>query len=194
MKPRSVQDHHEHMFELATAAFAEHRIVKNEGPLPDPNRWHIRREGTSMYWVEIVHLFGGRLLVHGDIQEVLWKGGPAGWRESIDWVANSDISYAWEKCGKPAVTCEEVALCELTAMRDEAFWPESRRACSEALIRLRGGDTVAQVQQHLFDHGVDPDFFSDLGRVPDPAFFYAWEAVKTAQRLINALPKPGEAA
>lgn len=192
MKQETVQEHCDRMFSLAKDAFAEHIIVKNEGPLPDPNRWHIRREGTSVYWAELIHLHGGRLFVHGDITEVLWKGGPGGWRECIDWVAGADWSYAWEKCGRPAVRSENVMLAELFTEK-AAFMPHSavRRALDDAITRLRCGATTEDVQEFIFAETGDAELVSGLGRVPDPAFFYAWEAVKTVKRLIEALPKVG---
>ncbi len=58
------------MAKLSTAAreaFAKHVIVSKH-----PGRWMIKAHGTSMFWVEIVVLRGGHLLVHGDIDHVLF--------------------------------------------------------------------------------------------------------------------------
>jgi hypothetical protein len=190
MKQETAQEHRERMFSLAREAFAEHKIQKTDGPLPEPRRWLIMRDGTSFYWVEIVHLLHGRLLVHGDISEVMWKDGPPDWRKAIDWVATADWSYAWEKCGRPSVRSENVMLAELFTEK-ATFMPYSnvREALDTAIHRLRCGASVEKVQQYIFDATADAELVSGLGCVPAPEFFYAWEAVKTLKRLLDALPK-----
>lgn len=48
-------------------SFAKHQIVK-----ASEDRWLVRQPGTSAFWFEVVSLAGGMMLVHGDIDAVLF--------------------------------------------------------------------------------------------------------------------------
>lgn len=52
---------------FARESFAKHQIAK-----ASEDRWLVRQPGTSAFWFEVVSLAGGMMLVHGDIDAVLF--------------------------------------------------------------------------------------------------------------------------
>lgn len=68
--------HHERGVADAKRAFETHKIVSFEKTpgLDHLGRWLLKREdGQSFFWVEIVELRGGHMLVHGDIRHTFFN-------------------------------------------------------------------------------------------------------------------------
>ena len=67
MKPSLTEERVLAEMKLARESFAKHEIASIDG-----GSWLVREPGTSTFWYEVVVLRGGKLLVHGDIQAVIF--------------------------------------------------------------------------------------------------------------------------
>lgn len=82
----------------AEEVFSEHVLQRK-----DTTRWVIQRPKRSEFWAEIMKLEGGKLLIHGDIDPVIfayYSGGEDNSPEAVlQWVANmwDSPSYAQQK-------------------------------------------------------------------------------------------------
>ena len=72
----------------------------------------IGRPGDSTYTAEIVVLRWGHLLVHGDVDAVIFGvcNGYESWRDVLDWMGRADYGYAEEKASIGS-TCSAMARC-----------------------------------------------------------------------------------
>lgn len=194
MEQRSHQQYVDQLRELATSSFADHVIKRSRVSvgLPDPNRWLVARERDGFYWTEVVILDGGALFAHGDIEEVYWRGGGGGWRERIEWIAEANWQYAWEKARKPSMYDSEVCLYDLRQLlkesKEDGCDQGDLDVVTECIELLKIGDPPELVLQHGYNSASwDWEAWEHCGRVPQPRFFYAWEAVRTLHRLLNAM-------
>lgn len=70
MKPaRTTEQRVTDQMEQAREAFARHQIVELK---TSHGRWLVKQPGTSNFWFEVIVLAGGKLLVHGDINAVIF--------------------------------------------------------------------------------------------------------------------------
>jgi len=83
---------------LARDAFAGHELRESA-----PGRWRIQRRESDGRWsvfyaAEIVVLWGGKLLVHGDVAPVIFAGGDSGdVTATLHWIAESSVDYLTPK-------------------------------------------------------------------------------------------------
>lgn len=166
---------------LADEAFKDHCIVQRE-----KRAWLVRREGTGFYWFEVFSLQGGRLIVHGDIQSVIFQCGSEQDAEArVHFIADSYLGYVKEKAESASGMSfdeldEEVAnedLCLLLA--DEGtLTNEERREVLVALEALQHEGVGALAR-------LEGEVFSGMGEVPSPRLIYAHEALRCLSRLIK---------
>jgi hypothetical protein len=116
--------HNRMLATMATEAFAHHQIRRRED-----GRWLLQRreDGSwdSIFLAEIVALYGGRLLVHGDVETVLFAGYTDD--RSVDgllrWIADSDSSYVAGKAQagmKLPMECSEPRVAAATLLQRAA--------------------------------------------------------------------------
>ncbi len=179
------------MKKMASEAYAEHRLVRT-----GDDRWLIR--GTdAFYWAEVVVLAGNRLLVHGDVEAVLFKGsqgdGPLG---LVSWIARSGIDYLSGKIEADSEQRErfewDVFQSDIEAYLDELCEDscESEEAARKEAEVLRGvlsfpHEDERAIKEHLYDQGVDPETFGRWGRVTVPRLYYAQAAVARLHVLLK---------
>lgn len=186
---------------LATDAFAEHRIIKVGG-----DRWVMRGNNGSMYWVEILWLEANKLLVHGDICAIIFayasrNNGP---RDLVAWMGRAGLDHAKEKAiiGTGHEVCEvydsDLAVWELRRIMSESieFDDQSVIRFSEevedVISTIANGTPVEMALNVLYEVGFDTELLSTLGRVIAPRVVYAQAAVKRLDELLTQKEKEEE--
>jgi len=184
----------------AREAFAKHAISKqSEG------RWLLRQPDTSTFWFEVVVLAGGHLLVHGDIQAVVFghyhahkDATPAdAARQMVFWMAQRsypDDGYFIEKAsigGTADETIwtydEDVLRTEIEALVREAAdaHPDTLQGLQDALDSV-GVDSLEETQ-HMVWEALDGDTESiPHGRRISSAMIYAHAALQRLASLLDA--------
>jgi hypothetical protein len=191
---------------VARESFARHSIVKrSEG------RWLLREPGTSVFWFEVVVLAGGSMIVHGDIQAVVFGHYSArrdatpddtAW-QMVHWMASRkrpDDHYFIEKAGIGGTADETIwapdddvlraEIVELIAAAREseaAAEPDTdlRDALEDALGNV-GSLTHEQVQHAVYE-ALDGDAESvPQGRRVSAAMIYAHAALQRLAELLDA--------
>lgn len=170
MRQRSEKDYHAQMVTRAADAFAEHQIRERSD-----GRWLLERPGGegkwhSDYWAEIIVLRAGKLLVHGDIEHVIF-GHYSDTRDPLDivrWMGRHE---------DPAYYVTQKALLgtgrELIEVTDDGVMERDlRRKYDERLAELREAcDDPAFGDLGLLDR-------MDLEELVDSITDYAPQAVK----------------
>ena len=155
-----------------------------------PDRWLMFRQGTSMYSCEVALLYRSRVLVHGDIQAVLFEPTAAmELRSAISYIAEGHLDYISEKVttGERWEWDPEVAAGEMQlALLDDqdALSALERSVLTEMSARLLGGESFTK-----------ENFFEDLarlgphewnfGRVVNADIIWAWRAVTKLDKLLR---------
>jgi hypothetical protein len=201
-KHRTRDEYNAQLATLARKALERHEI-KEEGP----GRWVLYRrnaDGTysAQYCAEIAALHWGTLLVHGDIETVVFTGGSH--RAPLDlvrWVGGrgepTDYCYLAQKAqrgmgaGTDALDTEVArgdVLAEIACVRDAGATGEQLEPYDDALRALDDGEHIEVVRHNLWRDGddVDTEFLARLGRVIDPRVFYAHAACARLVALLDA--------
>lgn len=107
----------------------------------------IGRPGESHYQSEIVVLSWGHLLVHGDVDAVIFgRCSYKGWRQVLGWMSGDNYDYAEEKASIGS-TCSEMArsVDSDVAESDIVYWRRQKyidqETARQALDLVKGGDT-----------------------------------------------------
>lgn len=195
----------------ARESFAKHEIVKwSEG------RWLLKQPGTGTFWFEVVVLAGGSMIVHGDIQAVVFGHYSArkdatpdatAW-QMVHWMASRkrpDDHYFIEKAGIGGTADETIWTPDDDVLRAEiveliAAARESE-AAAEPDTDLRDTDlsdtledaldnvgslTHEQVQHAVYE-ALDGDAESvPQGRRVSAAMIYAHAALQRLAELLDA--------
>ena len=196
----------------ARTELSEHKISKSS-----TGRWLVKRPGTGVFWYEVVVLEGGHLLVHGDIEVVLFGTYHPAEGQSPDqaaincvkWMASRkrpDDHYFIEKAsiGTGAdsriwtpdddVLSEEIeALLQYPREMEKDDEGEidtvyqKRREDLEEALESVGSSSLEEVQRMVYD-ALDGDSESvPRGRRISTAMIYAHAAL---QRLAILLDEP----
>jgi hypothetical protein len=186
----------------AREAFAKHAIVKqSEG------RWLLRQPDTSHFWFEAVVLAGGHLLVHGDIQAVMfghyhaskYETPEAAARETVCWMAHRrypDDSYFVEKARIGGTADETIWTHDDDVLRAEIAeliqefadaHPDTLEGLQAALDSV-GVDSLEETQRTVCE-AFDGDTESiPYGRRISSAMVYAHAALQRLASLLDAQP------
>jgi hypothetical protein len=205
---KSLDEYVSNLRKLGTEAFAEHRIMEVDGGLAagSDNRWVMRGNQGSMYWVEVVRLAGDKLLVHGDICAIIFAYGNrrSSPRELVAWMGRAGLDHAKEKAsiGTGSEVCEvydsDLAIWELRRIMNEAIEYNDRSTLrfheevEQAIDSLANGDPVELVVNGLYSDGLDPELLMGLGRAVSPRVVYAHAAVQRLDELLTQQEKEEE--
>lgn len=175
--------YNDNLYDLVDEAFAKHALED----VSKPGCWQIGRPGDSMYWAEIVEVARGRLVVHGDIAMVVFQGSYRG-RQLMEWAAASHLGYLSGKivAGPVHTYDRDVAIGDLRARLAEIGDPNKGVELEEAIRALRNGEDIPDVTREIYTQLPESiDWLSDIGKVIDPAVYYAHGAL---MRLAALLP------
>jgi len=149
----------------------------------------IGKPGESFYLAEVVVLRWGHLLVHGDVDAVIFGvcSGYKSWRDVLDWMNRADYGYAEEKASIGS-TCsemargfdEEVALSKICYWRRHEYIP-GKEAAREVWDLVQSGEWH-DAQNRLWSI----DFELSLSTVTLPRVFMAQAAVQRLCELLDA--------
>lgn len=194
--PDAAERYHRNMLSIATDAFDHHYVREYS-----TNRWLLMRplkdggwDGT--YATEIVALWRGSLLVHGDIDTVIFArytdtNDPIG---CVRWIGtNSDIRYyAAQKAaagtGRELVYAIDDAVFaqELRRLRREYKAEDAREAIDAALNSMRHGEPLEMVRHNLAtEWALESEDVYALGKVVAPRVYFAHAALKRLCHLID---------
>lgn len=174
---------------FSSQAFKDHQM-KEVGP----GHWYLSRK-DGQYWTHIVCM-GPGIVVWGDIDGVIYSGGPADPVSKVHWLANAHGRYLKEKAtiGMSHVGVErfdvDIAIEDLEECLKEAKENEKTddaTALKEAIDNLRCGLLPDRVLSDLHDEISDSwEWLGDIGRVVDPRVFYTHAAVKRLSDLLES--------
>lgn len=153
----------------AQASFAEHMIVRRS-----TGRWLLKKPGTGIFWVEVVELAGGYLLVHGDIDCIVFGVyiDPCNPGERVRWMASrsrGDDAYLIEK-----------ATIGMGMRSDELLFDYSPEQFRWQLEELRALESEQEL--HIDDDDVSAP--STLDAYDDALACYLDEGPQAAQRIL----------
>lgn len=189
---------HEQLTELARQAYEGHELVKR-----GVDRWLIKRPGSSIFWQEVAHLHGPRLVIVGDGPDLIFRMGDRGDPErAVHAAARDDLGYIRKKLlppGSGQYWDEEVALDDLRQhvreLREAAAADEDGDVDAAA---LRQADAFAAALEEysvgsgerafydvLTDHVPDA-WEMGFGHVYDADLYYALAALKRLSALLTA--------
>lgn len=146
--PRTAADYHTAWVATARETFATHTLVSRAD---DRKRFVLKRNGTEQsYWVEVLVLAGGKLMVHGDIEHLLFAyySDSRDPYDTIRWMGIHETadSYVTQKAeigsGRALVyTTDDAVFCaDVDRLRAELKGDDDTRASHKA--RLRALDTM----------------------------------------------------
>lgn len=186
------------MINAARDSYANHRIVSYER-----GHWLLKAPDTNVFWVEVVALAGGKLLVHGDTGPVLF-GQLSDRFDNFDlyakglvrWMGNRkrpDDSYFMEKARIGTET--EAALYtpdlgefqrEMESMIAEEEDARLKTELQEILDRVGPHeDEIPKAQEEIYDLLGDPERIPK-GRVVSTSVIYAYAALQRLVVLLDA--------
>ncbi len=153
-------------------------------------RYYLR--GSWWSWVEVVVLRGGHLLVHGDVDAVIFGycHGHTSPRHVVQWMAFAGYSYAEEKAsiGSSGKICTEfdpeVALWRvLDWRRQQSITKEEARDLFQG---LQGGWSQYEFQSELHDVFDDGEVL-DAGEATDRRVFVAQTVLRRLDHLLDCV-------
>lgn len=192
MTPVSRDKRNTNIERLAIEAFAGHELIKAE-----PGRYFIRNPKHGMHAAEICLLRYSTILVHGDVDGILLRGGHGIGTDDVSrlkWAAQSDLDYLQAKISDMAREewDDEVALGELIARVEEAREESSSvfDALDDVLQDFRGGFIGGPHQLHeaLYE-ATAGDSELRCGYVPPSSLIYCREAIRRLLVLLEAKEK-----
>jgi hypothetical protein len=141
---RSTKDRVTAYMAMARENFEKHQIVKT-----GQGRWLVRRPGTNVFWFEVVILAGSSMLVHGDVQAVMFgryhpsevdSADDIAW-QMVHWMASRerpDDHYFVEKAG-------------LGGTADETIWTRDEDTLRQEILELIDETMRAGGENDSFD-------------------------------------------
>lgn len=194
MNPR--QTRHEELCRMAAKAVAGHEIMKTgEG------RWRLMGRDaagrpTQCHCAEVVVLWGGKLLVHGDVELVCFDRRVGGtddevvaWigahQEPDDYVAGKAVIGTGD--ARVYVCDDDVFAFDLRAWLGDAD-DRDRALADEVIEDLELDGDVEGARRRLFNDltDVDTEAFVGFGLVVAPRVYYAHAAVRRLWTLLQA--------
>ncbi len=207
MTPRTAADYHAACVARARETFAAYTIVSRTD---DKTRFLLKRDGKAQsYWVEVLVLAGGKLMVHGDIEHVLFAyyTDTRDPYDTIRWMGAHETadSYATQKAeigsGRALVyTTDDAVFCadvdrpraELTGDDDttRASHKARLRALDTMQHRLkREGVPVRELIHEAYEATTWDDYgeqLCSLGQVIDTRVYMAHAALNRLWTLLSA--------
>lgn len=194
----------------ARKSFEKHEIVKwSEG------RWFLKQPGTNNFWFEVVVLAGGYLLVHGDIQAVMFGCYHANEndtphraaRRTVLWMGTRkrpDDGYFIEKAGIGGTADETIWTYDEDTLREEISElikevsdgevevdsrKHDRREELEDVLARVGDVSLEEIQREVYD-ALDGDGESvPRGKILSSSMVYAHAALQRLTKLLEAEAK-----
>ena len=195
----------------ARKSFEKHEIVKwSEG------RWLLKQPGTSTFWFEVVVLAGGYLLVHGDIQAVMFGCYHANEnnlptttaRQMVLWMGTRkrpDDGYFIEKAGIGGTADETIWTYDEDTLREEIAdlikevsdgevdeddevdsRKHDRREELEEILTRVGDVSLEEIQSQVYD-ALEGDAESiPRGKLLSSSMVYAHAALQRLTKLLEA--------
>lgn len=204
LKPKSRREHEALAESLGKEAFAAHQLKPLPATMSMTGPWLLKAPGLSCYWIEIICTVNRGIFVHGDISPILFVGGGAldEPKDRIAWLANSSLSYAYEKArigmmdNAPTKRVAEVAYHELLEYQRENHdaTQEHCDAIEEAIDLLKSGEHISFAQRALYDANIDSEFVAGLGQVTPISVIYAWYGVRRLAEILGVLREPARLA
>lgn len=161
------------------------RSVDEQGLL---GRYYLRREKDHFYWSEVVVLRGCSLLVHGDVDTVVFSNcyGMQRARDVVHWMARSDYDYATQKASIGGSTAKcfdpEVAFFRVLECRRQKVF--SKEQASELASALDTGSGEHEFASEVYGLTSDPELCS-IGMVTAPRVFMACAVLRRLKRLLT---------
>ena len=160
--------------------------------------WQLGRPGTSDYFAEVAILYGGkRLLVHGDVDEVLLWGytPPEGCTEDlaiVKWAAQGQAEYIASKAlfPKDDEWDHDVAIADLGCMHQEQSgatgWASLDAMTLRALSRELDADRLGHewLMHAAAARGIDTEDVSHVGMCVHHSILMAQEVLKKLLALL----------
>ena len=178
-----------HLKKMYRENMANHVILARSITNEKQASFTIGNPGESFYIAEIVVLRWGHLLVHGDVDAVIFGvcSGYKSWRDVLNWMNRADYGYAEEKASIGS-TCsemargfdEEVALWKICDWRRHGYIPDKESA-REVWDLIQSGDWH-EAQNKLWSM----DFELGLATVTLPRVFMAQAAITRLCELLDA--------
>jgi hypothetical protein len=188
-RKRAVQGVREH----AREALKDHRVA-HEGHL-GKRSWLLRAPANQYWLAEVVVLTGPRLLIHGDVSEVLFARYSGEYDEILDWAASSNIDYLASKVLFPDHERfdDELAFYDVQQMlADQQAEPDhaehERDKLAEFVEDFRSYSyDQREMLEAVADAGMDVQDFTRVGMAVDPAIVFAQEVLLKLKELRPAL-------
>lgn len=206
MTARSTHQHDQQMIRLADESMARHVIVSREHTRAT---WAyvIARPGSGIYLAEIRRVYGGRILVSGDIAGSLFQGsGEDDVLATLRWLSGADASYIASKVhlGERETIDNDVAIHWLRERVSEDLDRRDREtledaddlrahvesemsvAAREAIQIVQDGGGVAEARRHIYEKTGEAEWSCRLGVVVSPDVYYSMAACRKLLSLLLA--------
>lgn len=201
----------------ARKSFAKHEIVKgSEG------RWLLKQPGTNNFWFEVVVLAGGCLLVHGDIQAVIFGRYHAhendtptrAARQMVLWMGTRkrpDDSYFVEKAGLGGTADETIWTYDEDTLREQIkelikevsdgevdedgevdSHKRERREELEDVLARVGDVSLEEIQREVYDALEGDGESVPRGKIISSSMIYAHAALQRLTGLFDAADENGK--
>lgn len=176
----------------AKEAYKEHRIERVVMGVDGlwGNHWLLKRPSTTMYLAEVVVLYGPRLLVHGDIPDVLFARFSGKYEEILSWVASSELDYLSSKVLTESHKFDaELAKQDLQDMLEECKgedYEECWKKQIEHVIDLFDLDNTEYGLMNAYDGLAGYEEFSSVGQVVNSDIIWCQEMVRRLLELMRS--------
>jgi hypothetical protein len=167
-----------------------HVIISRLIESPGLARFVVGRPGDSAYRAEVVVLCWGHLLVHGDVDTVVFgRCSYRGWRQIIAWLADTNYDYAEEKAAI-GTGCQEMAReFEAEIAVGDVLWLRREKHLSAAAARtilglVMNGDAHG-ARQMIYDETDDGEL-CDIGMCTAQRVFMAQAILRRLDALLLA--------
>jgi len=184
----------------ADSAFEHHTVVETNG---DGDRWYMHRQDDGHFWVEIVALRSGAIMVHGDISSTVFaRCSYTDPRSMIAWMGGQYSDYVLEKAtigtGREVTHTfrRDVAIDDFEELKEtymddasEPYSPEIEAAFSDAIECLRhNNDSWDSIVGDLYmaDADIEGEDLAGVGYVVAPRVIYANAALRRLNHLLEA--------
>jgi len=170
--------------EWARKNFAKHEITKSS-----EGRWLVRQPETSTFWFEVVVLAGGHLIVHGDIQAVIfgrYSSGDA--QQTVNWMAQRerpDDSYFVEKAKIGGTSHETIWSSDDEVLREE-IQELIREVSQDEIDDVGDVDCRCKERREALEEALGAVGYVSLEQTQTAicdAFDGDWERIPTGQRI-----------
>ncbi len=175
---------------MARESYKDHVITEQFGVRMKGlwgQHWVVRNTSSIIHLGEIVVLYGPRLIVHGDIPDVLFGHFGGTYDEIVEWVAESQLDYLADKVLTEGHEFDaDMAEHDLKEMLEEVKngeYDESWKGQIEQVLDLFQYDQTEQGLYAATDGLAGYEEFNGVGRVVNSDIIWAQEMVRKLQEL-----------